>query len=164
MKFLKIIGITLLIILGFVLAIGLMAPSKANLERSITIEASSRKVFNELKGLKDINVWSPWRKIIPEGTTYTYSGPELGVGSKVYWGSDHDDVAVGSQEIIEISVNSKVKTKMFFGDMDTPSYADFILTEENGRTKVTWTFTGDMGVNPMNRIFGWLLGNILGLS
>ena len=162
MKIFKIIGITLLIIIGFVLAVGLMAPSEANLERSITIEASASNVFNELKGIKEINAWSPWRKIDPEGTKYTYSGPELGVGSKVDWKSEHDDVGVGSQEIIEISVNSKVKTKMFFGGMDTPSYADFILIEENGSTKVIWTFSGDMGANPMNRLFGLLLDNILG--
>ena len=40
--------------------------------------------------------------------------------------------------------------------------ADFIFIEENGSTQVTWTFAGDMGANPMNKIFGLLLGNILG--
>lgn len=162
MKFIKIIGITLLVIIGFVLAIGFMAPSESNLERSITIDARPSKVFDELKGIKYINAWSPWRKIDPEGTRYSYSGPELGVGSKVDWESDHSDVGVGSQEIIEISTNSKVRTKMFFGGMDTPNYADFILTEENGRTKVTWTFDGDMGSNPINKLFGLFMESLLG--
>lgn len=159
MKFIKIIGITLLIIAGFILAIGVMAPREASLERSITINVSPSQVF---QGIKVINAWSPWRNIDPEGTKYTYSGPEIGVGSKVAWESGHDEVGVGSQEIIEVSINSKVRTKMFFGGMDTPNYADFILTEENGSTKVKWTFDGDMGANPMNKIFGLLMDTFLG--
>ena len=53
---------------------------------------------------------------------------------------------------------------MFFGGTDTPNYVDFIITQENGMSKVTWTFDGDMVYNPMNKIFGLFLERILGPS
>ena len=164
MKFLKIIGISLLVILGFILIVTIMAPRKASLQRSITIKASPSEIFNQLNGIKAINAWYPWSKIDPAGTKYIFSGPESGIVSKMAWEIDHQDVGTGSRKIIEMVVNTKVRTKMFFGGTDTPNYVDFIITQENGMSKVTWTFDGDMVYNPMNKIFGLFLERILGPS
>ena len=60
-------------------AIGLMLPKTAHVERSIAIEAPAAMVFTVLNGFGQFNRWSPWADIDPDATT-TYEGPASGVG------------------------------------------------------------------------------------
>ena len=162
MKIVKIIGISLLAIVVFVLIIGVMASSEVKMERSITINANAASIFEEINDMVSFNAWSPWSDIDPEGTKYTYEGPEFGVGNKMTWASDHEDVGSGSQEIVESVENEMVRTKLFFGGFDEPSYADVTIEEGENSSTVIWTYEGDMGANPINKIAGLFMDAILG--
>src|SRR5260221_13624496 len=67
-------------------AIGFLFPSKAHVERSITINAKPDAVYTFLIDLGNFNKWSPWY----EGDTaakYSYEGPSKGIGSIMHWDS-----------------------------------------------------------------------------
>lgn len=164
MKILEKILMAIVVLLVIVLVIGFLAPQQVTLERSITINSNSSAIFDEMSSMKSFNSWSPWATIDPEGTTYQYKGPEMGVGSQMSWTSEHPDVGTGDQEIVEMEKNKKVRTKILFGGFDEPSYANVILNPSDAGTDVTWTFEGDMGSNPMNKIFGLMMDTFLGPS
>ncbi|MEO9967315.1 MAG: SRPBCC family protein [Reichenbachiella sp.] len=164
MKILLKVLLVIAILIGIVALIGVLSPSKVGIERSITINASPASIYEEVISLRKSNKWSPWFQIDPEGTTYVHSGPEEGVGCKMEWASDHEDVGTGSQEIVEAVENEKIRTKLYFGGFDEPSFANFLFNETEEGTEVTWTFEGDMGSNPINKLFGLFMDGLLGPS
>ena len=142
MKVLKVLGIIVLALVAIVFAIGLFLSNEAHLERSVTINASPGKIYQELNTFNNILEWSPWTKIDP-AARYEYAGPEYGVGARYSWDSEDPNVGKGSQEIIGTRENKYVKTEMKFVGMEGGSfYAEFILTSEAEGTQVTWTYDG----------------------
>jgi len=138
MKTLRIVGLLLLIIILLVVGYGMTLSGESYLERSITLNASSEKVFNELNSFKTLTKWSPLTKIDPE-TKYVYSGPEFGVDARYEWESDHPDVRQGAQQITESVENKYIKTKMEFA-IDGWFTAEFILEPKDDKTLLTWTY------------------------
>ncbi len=158
MKALKIIGIiVVLIILIIGIAVAVL-PSKAHVERSVMIEAPAKLVYAQLNDMKKFNDWSPWADIDPDAV-YTYEGEASGVGSKMLWESEHKDVGVGSQWIVEAEPNVSVKTEMLFGEFEDTSFAEFTLEEMEGGTKVTWSFDSELKP-PFNLIVPMMDGQL----
>ena len=67
-------GVALLI-----LVIGVFLPSRANIEREITIDANPATVFSLLNDFGQVNKWSPWLERDPN-VRYSVSGPGRGDG------------------------------------------------------------------------------------
>ena len=154
MKFLKIaVGIVVVLVVLFV-AGGMLLPTQTHVERSVVINADPARVFALVNDYREFNKWSPWAAYDPDGTTYEYSGPAAGVGAKMSWSSEHPNVGVGAQEIVDSEPNSMVRTRLVFDGFDAPTYASFILDPADGGTRVTWTFDSEMDS---------LLGRYLGL-
>ena len=90
----------LLILLVLLVAIGLLLPSAAQVERSIVIDAPAEQIFPHVNSMRAFHAWSPWSDIDPD-TAYEFSGPEQGVGSRMTWQSGNSQVGHGSQEITD---------------------------------------------------------------
>ena len=140
MKFLKILGIILAVIVAIFVITGFVLSGEAQMHRSIVINAPVDKVYREVNTFYNIFDWSPWTKMDPNMKT-EFSGPEYGVGAKYSWQSEDPNVGNGSQELLESVENKYVKTKMDF-DIPGEYYAEFILEPEGEGTKVTWTYIG----------------------
>lgn len=159
MKTLKIVGVVILaivVILGIVIA---MQPSQAHIEKSIVINAPASSIFPEVSNFRNFNAWSPWSKMDPE-VKHTYEGPEATVGSKMNW--DGPKTLTGSQWILEIEENKRVKSGMTFGDNEETFYSEFILEPEAEGTRVTWTYDGPnsgLGGKAMWVIIGFMLSS-----
>jgi uncharacterized protein YndB with AHSA1/START domain len=139
MKVLKIIGIVLVaIILIGVIAVSLQ-PAQGHVEKSIVINASPAKVYNELNSFKSFKEWSPWAKMDP-GAQYTFEGPEAGVGAKMNWAGEK--VGKGSQWIEESVENQKIRCGLAFEGYDGKAWADFIISPEGEGTQLKWTYDG----------------------
>lgn len=162
MKILKTALLVVVILIALLAGIGFIVSSEVTLERRTVINASPASIYEEVANLKKTNKWSPWDRIDPEGTTYKFSGPDIGVGAKKEWESAHDEVGTGSQEVIEAIPNQKVRTELYFGGFDDPGYADFVLEETDGGTNVIWTFEGNMGSNPVFKLMGLMMESFLG--
>ncbi len=160
MKFVKrILGI-LLILIVVLAGVSYLLPGKAEVSRSITINAPAEAIFPYVNSMQETEKWSPWLSRDPE-TKLSYSGPDAGVGNTLNWSSDHPQVGTGSQEIIESIDNQTVKTALDFGPMGTAT-ALFDLKPEGDETQVTWGFESDLGMNPMSRWMGLMMDNWVG--
>ncbi|NVK21174.1 MAG: SRPBCC family protein [Kangiellaceae bacterium] len=162
MKFLKWFFIILATLVAILVIAGFFLPKESHVERSTTINASMDTVFQQVNSFQNFNQWSPWVEKDPNAT-YTYSGPDAGVGNKMAWASELREVGSGSQEIVESDYPRHVKTKLYFGDDPNPGYATFTLEELGPKqTKLTWSFDADFGSNIVGRYFGLMMDGMLG--
>jgi len=166
MKALKITGIVVLAIVAIaIVSVAVMSP-KSHIERSVVINAEPAAVYAEISNFKNFNTWSPWAALDPN-TKYSFEGPEIGIGAKMNWVSENDNVGQGSQWIIDTEENKRVKTGMQFSGFEGEFTAEFILEPVEGGTKVTWTYNGDVSNTPvmnaaMGKFFGVFTDSMLG--
>jgi len=158
MKILKRAGIAVAAVLLLAVATGVFLPSKAHVERQITIDAPAASVFALVNDFDRINEWSPWLKTDPNAL-YRISGPSRGVGATLTW--DGHIVGSGSQVITESVPYSRVVSELNLGGEDR-ALATIELVGTDRGTRVTWMFDKDYGANIFGRYFGLLLDGIVG--
>jgi uncharacterized protein YndB with AHSA1/START domain len=136
-----------------------LLPSDVTVSRQAQIKAPPEKVFELVGGFKRFNEWSPWAALDPT-TTYTFEGPETGVGSKMLWASNDPNVGKGSQEIAELTPPNRVVSNLDFGEMGK-SQSAWTLEAKDGGTLATWDFRMKAdGV--LDRWFGLLMDRFIG--
>ncbi|MEX0307366.1 MAG: SRPBCC family protein [Ruegeria sp.] len=160
MRLIKRILVTLIVIVLALVGVSYLLPGKAEVSRSITIDAPASAIFTYVNSMQATEKWSPWLSRDPE-TKLSYSGPDVGVGNTLNWASDNPQVGTGSQEIIESAPDQMVRTALDFGPMGTAT-ASFELRPEEAGTEVTWGFTSDLGMNPMSRWMGLMMDKWVG--
>ena len=160
MKILKPILIGLVALIVLLALVGLLLPSAAHVERSVTVAAPPTAVYDIVNDLRRFNEWSPWFEKDPKAR-YSFSGPQSGVGSRLEWSSDDSSVGTGSQEIIESVPDQRVRTRLDFGSQGS---GDSVLTlaPAGAGTKVTWGFDTAFGNNILGRYFGLAMDSIVG--
>lgn len=151
-----IIGLVVLV----VAAVGgaFLLPQNVHVERSTVISASPDQVFDVVNDLTRAKEWGVWYKRDPN-LQLTLEGPPEGVGAKIKWKSETE--GEGSQEIVESTPFSSVKTKLDFGGAGS-AQAAFALETVEGGTKVLWTFDTDVGMNPIMRYMGLMFDTWVG--
>lgn len=154
------IVIGLVVLVALVIGGAYILPQNVHVERSTVVGAAPTEVFAVVNDLSRFNEWSPWAKIDPN-TQYKIEGPPAGVGAKMSWTSTNENVGNGSQEIIESTPFSHVKTKLDFGAQGI-AVASFTFEPVEGGTKVTWGFDSDVGMNPIGRYTGLMFDSMIG--
>ena len=142
-KFLRITGISLLIIVVVYLVLCLAAPS-FYIEKTMVINAKDSVIFSKFGDFKQWSAWSPWSETDPTITTSSvYTGTPYTKGHQTEWKSKkHGN---GRQVIEEITPYSYIKTALYFqGDKDHPGYSEFKLAPDGTGTKVTWNMKGSV--------------------
>jgi len=142
-KFLRITGISLLVILIVYLVLCAVAPPMA-VEKSIVINAKDSVIFSKFADFKAWDSWSPWTEKDPQiPTNSKYTGEPFTKGHQAEWISESQ--GSGRQVIEEVTPYSYVKTALYFKpNDDKPGYSEFKLTPEGTGTKVTWSMKGSM--------------------
>lgn len=158
---LKKILIGLVVLVALFCAIGLMLPAQVHLERTALIHATPEAIWPHIAEFERSNAWSPWAQRDPN-TKWTYSGPISGVGAKVVWASEKDDVGNGSQETLEYTPHTFLKNKLDFGAQGTAEAFFKLDKAEGGDTRITWGFDSDLGANPVARWFGLMFESMIG--
>ncbi len=160
MRIIKKLITVLAVVIVVLLAAAYLLPRQVQVARSIEINAPASEVFTHVNSLKATAEWSPWLGRDPE-IALNYAGPDVGVGSKLEWRSEHPQVGSGKQEIVEIVENEKVVTALDFGAQGT-AMASFNLVEVGGKTTITWDMDTDMGSNPIGRYMGLIMDKWVG--
>lgn len=162
MKFLKWLLIIIAVLAVVLVVVGFILPQQRHVERSITISAMKDTVFNQVNNLQNFNNWSPWSDIDPK-TSYSFTGPQSGVGATMAWDSQMEEVGSGTYKIIESNYPNLVKFEMKFGQEQMLAFSSFTL-EEVGveQTRVTWSFDIDFGNNLIGRYFGLMMDGAVG--
>ncbi|MBU2913201.1 hypothetical protein [Reichenbachiella agariperforans] len=114
MKIVKILIQTVVILLLLVALVGWLLPSEMAISRKTNIDAPASQIYEVVNNLKVSQEWSPWYKIDPDSTVYTFEGPESGIGAKMSWTSNNPEIGNGSQKIIESNKPTLVKYEMTF--------------------------------------------------
>ncbi len=149
-----------LALVGLCLAAGLFLPKRVHVERSITTSASPATVYGIVNGFKRFNEWSPWFELDPKAT-YTYAGPESGIGAKMTWSSQQSNVGSGSQEIVAVEPGHAVKTKLEFGDQGL-STSTLTITPEGGSSRIVWAFDASFEDDYFGRYMGLMFDKFIG--
>ncbi len=160
MKILKILLFAVIALVIVLVIVGALLPAASHVERSIVIDAPPEHVFQHANNFRNFNEWSPWYELDPEAE-YTFSGPDQGVGAKMAWQSEHDEVGSGSQEIVQSQANELIKVFLDFGDMGVAD-ASYILKPQREGTDFTWAFETEHGWNLVSRYIGLMMDKWLG--
>ena len=160
MKVLKAVEIVVVVIIILFVVIGMLLPSNAHVERSITIAVPAEQVFPHVLDFRQWHAWSPWAERDPN-MKLTPEGPPTGVGAKMIWSSEHEKVGSGSQETTDVQPNRLVRTHLDFGDHGEADAFLKLEPSSDGCT-VTWGFDSNLGMNPIGRYFGLMFGKMIG--
>jgi effector-binding domain-containing protein/uncharacterized protein YndB with AHSA1/START domain len=139
MKVLKWILIIIIALIAVFLIYSASQPNKMEVSRSIEIEAPREQVFDKIADFHSWGDWSIWNQK-DTAMKVEITGEMGAVGAKSQWWSNHPEVGNGSQEVVEVRPNEYLKCKMRFADWDADNFADFTLTELDGKTTVVWTY------------------------
>lgn len=142
-KFLKISGITLLVLIVGYFVLCLIAPPLAT-EKSIVINAKDSVIFSKIGDFKQWDSWSPFTAKDPAiATNSVYTGTPYTKGHQCEWKSESQ--GSGRQVIEEIKPYSYIKTALYFRKEDkTPGYSEFKIAPAGAGCKVTWNMKGSV--------------------
>ncbi len=147
------IGLIVLLLLA-----GFLLPSAYSAQRSTTINAPAEKIFPFLNNVKEWKRWTVWNQRDPN-MQLTYSGPEAGAGAKWAWKSKTE--GNGMMEFTAAEPNKQL-TYAFQMEGMSPSPGVLKLEPAGNGTKVIWSMSGDAGMNPLNRWFGFFMDRLVG--
>ena len=141
-----------------VLAGSFLLPGEAIVSRTTEIAAPPEKVFAIVGDFRRFKEYSPWAELDPN-IQYTYEGSATGVGQKMSWTSDNENVGNGSQTIIEYNPPMHVASQLDFGQMGV-AVATWDLVPTTTGTKATWGFKSLDGIAA--RWFGLMFDSWIG--
>lgn len=136
------------------------APSDFNVVRSIEIDAPKAYVFPAVNKLTNWKHWMIWAERDPD-MKITYSGPETGQGSKTVWASETQ--GDGEMECLSTELNKSVTYRLYFPEFDMASEVIMSVEEVTPeKTRVSWRNKGDVGANPINKLFAMNMDGMVG--
>ena len=140
---LKIIGLTLVVLAGVVLAFAATRPDDFRVQRSASIKASPEKIFPHINDLHAFNAWNPFNKKDPD-IKGSYSGAASGPGA-AYAFEGNSDVGRGRIEIIDSRPASEVRMNLhMLAPTEGRNVVEFTLHPKGDTTNVTWAIQGPL--------------------
>ena len=114
-----------------------MADDTYTVERSVTIDASPARIYEQIANFHNWTSWSPWEGVDPD-LKRTYSGAESGVEA-VYGWSGNRKAGQGRMEITDATEPSRVQIDLTF-EKPWKSHNDtvFSIQPVGSQSRVTW--------------------------
>ena len=156
---LKKIIIGLAVVVAGVIAAAFAKSPDFRVERSLEIAAPAEKIFPYFDNHKKFNEWNPWSKMDP-GARNTYSGPESGVGAVYSWTGKSS--GNGTLKITAAQPASSISYSLDFENGKHLSTGALAIEPQGDGVVVRWHNAGELGANPVNRIFGLLMDRMMG--
>ena len=149
-------GLAVLVLLLVVVAFFL--PRSYRVERSIVIKARPEAVLAQVAVLPAWKGWSAWHERDPQ-MKLAYSALTTGVGAWSSWESKQEG---NGKMTITAQTPAKVLYLLEFPDMGMKSNGSMEVVAEAGGTRLIWADAGDLGMNPLNRWFGFFMDKLIG--
>lgn len=160
MKKLRKFLIGLLIVILALVVVAFFLPKQVHVERSLTMDAPAKVVFNQANNLHTWDKWAIWNQMDPN-MEITYHNSGIGENASYTWHSENDNVGSGEMKITASVPYDSIATAMDFMEHGTAT-GYFLFDEKDGKTTVTWAFDTDLGYNPMARWLGLMMDAMLG--
>lgn len=145
------------VILAALVALPFALPSSKTVERSATINANQETLYALIASPRSYQKFNPYRDTDPN-LKIEYNAIEQGIGAGF---SFEGKEGKGTQTVTALEENRKVTMLIDLGPMGKPVQT-FTLSPSNGGTQVVWSTTSEFGMNPIGRVFGLFLDNMLG--
>ena len=143
MRILKTLLIIVLALVVIVVLLGLIGADSYRVERSTVITASPEQIYPYVSNLSSQQEWGPWMDE-DKNAINSLEGTDGAVGA--IWKWEGDTVGKGIQEIVALTPNSKVDTKLtFITPFESTANNSFSLEPMAEGTKVTWAMEGKNG-------------------
>lgn len=139
--------------------VGLALPGEYKVERNILVNAPPQDIYPKLVDLKAWPEWGVWFKRDPN-IQISYAGPDRAIGMRSEWISETQ--GNGEMEITQLEFNRRLVYSLYFPEYDMGSTGEFTLEPIDGATRVTWTDSGDVGNNPINKYFVLMMDSMIG--
>jgi uncharacterized protein YndB with AHSA1/START domain len=160
MAMLKKVGPPVLVLVLLVAMIGFLLPSKWRVERSVTVGAPPSRVFAMVSSPKTWPEWTAWNKDLDPQATWSFEGPESGVGALMKWSGPM--AGVGDLQIVESEDQRRIAFTITMAEDAFKARGSFLFEPASGGTRVTWVDEGDLGMNPFVRYFGLRMDSAMG--
>lgn len=131
-------------------------PRHVSIERSAMIEATPEAVIKLASSNTGYQAFNPYRDLDPNLKVEMF-GPTSGVGSGFSFESKD---GAGQQTVASVTAN-QVVFDLDLGPLGQPTQAISAATV-NGATEVTWSMDMDLGMNPIFRVMGLFLDDMIG--
>ena len=159
MRIVRVLLVGLVILVAVLVAVGLMMPSTYRVERTAQINAPLEKVYALIADPREWKRWSVWNQRDPN-MKITYSGPPSGRGAAWAWESKSE--GNGSMTFTKVEPNRAIEYALTMPDMGMTSRGALRLSNAGSGTAVAWTNEGDVGKNPVFRLFVPFMDNMVG--
>ena len=160
MKTLKKFFIGLIIVIVALVLIAYFLPRKVHVERTGSIDAPAKVVFNQVNNLHTWEKWAVWNQMDPN-MTINFQNTGIGKNASYTWQSEDPNVGSGKMTITESVPYDSIATEMDFMEHGTAT-GYFLFDEKDGATNITWGFDSDLGNNPFARWMGLMMDAMLG--
>jgi hypothetical protein len=151
--------ISVVALLGLAFVCGIFMPGKWHVEAKATIQAPSSAIFPLLDDVGRWPEWFPWNTQKDPAITYAYPGKRSGVGAVLEW--DSQKVGHGTMTLTESDPEKGIAYDLVLRGSDQPTHGAISLVKEGDATGITWTDGGELGANPIARLFRAMIEQML---
>jgi uncharacterized protein YndB with AHSA1/START domain len=159
MKILKGLLVGLVVLVAALVAVGFLMPSQYRVERTARINAPPERVYALLADPREWKRWSEWNRRDP-AMKLAYSGPSSGKGAAWAWESKSE--GDGRMTFTNADAPRRIEYALEFPSMGAKSKGALTLTADGPGTTVAWTNEGDVGRNPLMRLFVPFMDGMVG--
>lgn len=152
------LGVGLLVI--GVVVLGAFMPGTWSVERSRVVRAAPERVQEVVEDLHTWDAWTPWSTSVDKDLKLTFDGPPRGAGARMSWeGQMH---GFGSLTLVKATPAAGIEYEIQFRGVDQVTHGSVALAPDPAGTRITWKDGGELGWNPIMRLFSGLLEAKLG--
>lgn len=149
---LLIFGFGLLFLLMVV--VGVFMPRRWEASATRDLAAAPARVQAILEDPTQWGAWMPWSAAKDPSLVVSYAGPTTGKGSQLTFAGDL--LGKGSLTIIETRPAGGIDYELRFQGVDQPTRGSIVLQANGAGTRATWTDGGELGFDPIPRLFAGL--------
>lgn len=142
MKLIGRIALGVLAVMIVLAVAGALKRRQWHVERSITINAAPERIHPFLDDLRKWPEWSAWNKELDPKVSWTWEGPDRGVGARWAWSGPV--MGHGRMEIVESDPSTGLRIDEAIESETVNAHARFDYTREGDATKVTWVDEGTL--------------------
>ena len=150
----------LLSIILLLIVIGVILPSSYHVERSITIDRSSKQIFPYLNNIQKWPAWTSLNQNKDFSLEQSFYGPNQGIGSGMTYRGDK--LGKGKIEIIDNELNDHVSYSLLINNRFHTQGNIQIVSLSDSSSQVTISLNGDVGFHLPNRFIILMMDNIAG--
>jgi hypothetical protein len=153
LKLLKWLGLTVIGVVAVLATIGFALPPKYRIERTIVIAADTERIHELVGDLKQWPNWTLWHRLDPT-LKIVYGEKTSGVGARQVWNGSSGN---GELTFTKCDRETGVVYDLFFERGRWKSLGEIAYSPSGDQTTVTWSMSGDFGLNLPGRFAGMMM-------